>query len=368
MGRSRVRRVVVTGLAVVLILLAVVPLLIPIPPLDDTAPADELADETSLFEEIDGLRLHYKLAGSGAPGIVLLHGFGASLFSWREVMQPLGAFGTVVAFDRPAFGLSERPMPGDWCGDSPYGAERQVDLTIGLMDRLGMEEAVLVGHSAGGRIAALTALRRPERVKALVLVAPALGAGDGPPGWVNPLLRTPQMRRLGPLLVRSISSSGQDTIRLAWHDPERITDEIMGGYTKPLRVENWDRALWEFTVSQRAEDLVPRLQEIRVPVMVITGDDDRIVLPDRRADLVNHLPDARLVLIPQCGHLPHEERPAEFMDAVADFLPQPAVAGVESVVQIKDDVFERHSGFNYTRPWREANSRDCICHLSFIAL
>ena len=94
----------------------------------------------------------------------------------------------------------------------------------------------------------------------------------------------------------------------------------MAGYTKPLQVDNWDRALWEHTISQRAEDLVPRLQEIRVPVLVITGDDDRIVPPDRSADLVNHLPDARLVVIPQCGHLPHEERPVEFMDAVADFL------------------------------------------------
>ena len=128
------------------------------------------------------------------------------------------------------------------------------------------------------------------------------------------------MRRIGPLLVRSISSSGQDTIRLAWHDPERITEDIISGYTKPLQVDNWDRALWEYTISQRAEDLVPRLREIRAPVLVITGDDDRIVPPDRSADLVKHLSDARLVVIPRCGHVPHEERPDEFMDAVADFL------------------------------------------------
>ena len=320
MGRRRVWRAVFAGVGIFLFVLVVVPLLIPVPPLEDTSPAEELADATSLFAEIGGLRVHYKTAGSGAPGMVLLHGFGASLFSWREVMQPLGAFGTVVAFDRPAFGLSERPMPGDWRGDNPYGPERQVGLTVGLMDRLHMDEAVLVGHSAGGRIAALTALRYPQRVRALVLVAPAVGAGSGRPEWLKPLLRTPQMRRLGPLLVRSISSSGPDTIRLAWHDPERITKEIMAGYSKPLQVEDWDRALWEYTISQRAEDLVPRLQEMRVPVMVITGDDDRIVPPDHSADLVNRLPDARLVVIPQCGHLPHEERPNEFMDAVADLL------------------------------------------------
>jgi len=319
-GRRRLRRTFLLGSGIVVLLLTVGPFLIPVRPLDDTLPPEELADSGSLFEEINGLRVHYKVIGKGPPDLVLLHGFGASLFSWREVMEPLAALCRVVAFDRPAFGLTERPMPGDWHGDSPYGPESQVSLTVGLMDRQGMEEAVLVGHSAGGRIAVLTALEYPRQVRALVLVAPALGAGDGPPGWVNPLLGTPQMRRLGPLLVRSISSSGEGTIRLAWHDPKRITDEIMEGYTKPLQVEDWDRALWEYTISQRIEDLVPRLHEIAVPVMVITGDDDRIVPPDRSADLVNHLPDARLVVIPRCGHLPQEEYPDVFAEEVARFL------------------------------------------------
>ena len=107
-----------------------------------------------------------------APTLVLLHGLAASVFSWREVMEPLSAVGTVIAFDRPAFGLTGRPMPGDWADENPYSPEIQPNLTVSLMDKLGMEKAVLVGHSAGGTIAVHTALRHPDRVEALVLVDP----------------------------------------------------------------------------------------------------------------------------------------------------------------------------------------------------
>ena len=98
----------------------------------------------------------------------------------------------MVAFDRPAFGLTERPMPGDFPnGVNPYTADAQADLTVGLMDELGIEQAVLVGNSAGGTIAAHTALRYPERVKALVLVDAAIYGGGGSPSWARPLLTTP---------------------------------------------------------------------------------------------------------------------------------------------------------------------------------
>ena len=105
-----------------LALLIIGPFLIPVPPLEGTVPPQQLADPDSRFIEINGLAVHYKQLGQGQPTFILLHGFGASLFSWREVMAPLADMGTVVAFDRPAFGLTARPMPGEWESDSPYSA------------------------------------------------------------------------------------------------------------------------------------------------------------------------------------------------------------------------------------------------------
>jgi pimeloyl-ACP methyl ester carboxylesterase len=255
----------------------------------------------------------------------LLHGFGASVYSWREVMPGLAQIGTVIAFDRPGFGLTERPL--QWQGRNPYSPEAQVELVIGLLDYFGVQKAILVGNSAGGTVAMQTALAHPERVAALILVDAAVYGGGGSPPWLRPLFATPQMRRLGPLLVRQIQTRGLELLRLAWHDPSRIPPETIALYQKPLQVENWDKALWELTLASRQSDLPARLAEIQMPCLVITGDDDRIVPTADSLRLAEELPNATLAVIEKAGHVPHEERPQEFLEAVAEFL---AAAGLEA--------------------------------------
>ena len=318
---KRWTRVALIIVGVLLSIVLVGPFLVPVPPLEDTVPPEQLADPDSQFVEVNGLRVHYKMMGAGEPVLVLLHGFGASLFSWHKVMEPLSEVGTVIAFDRPAFGLTERPLPGEWTGESPYSTQAQVELTIGLLDALGVERAILVGNSAGGTIAMLTALAHAERVQALVLVDPAVYTGGGSPALARLFSNTPQMQRIGPLLARRIRTWGQDLLRLAWHDPSKITPEDREGYLKPLQAENWDRALWELTRVSRAPDLVKRLAEIQMDCLVITGDDDRIVPTEQSIRLSQELPHATLTVIPNCGHVPQEECPDEFLRAVRDLLP-----------------------------------------------
>ncbi|MGC8856302.1 MAG: alpha/beta fold hydrolase [Anaerolineae bacterium] len=314
----KLKRPLLILLAVLLLLLLVGPFLVPVPPLENTVPVEELTDPDSRFIEVNGINVHYKIYGQGEPTFILLHGFGASLFSWREVTAPLAELGTVIAYDRPAFGLTERPLT--WQGENPYSQEAQVELVVGLMDALGVEQAILVGNSAGGTIAMLAALKYPQRVQSLILVDPAVYAGGGAPAWIRPLLRTPQMRHLGPLIARQIQTRGPELIQLAWHDPTKITPEILAGYQKPLRLADWDKALWELTVASRESGLAERLGELTLPTLVITGDDDRIVPTEQSLRLADELPNAQLVVIPQCGHLPHEEHPDLFMQAVTDFL------------------------------------------------
>ncbi len=306
------------ALAILLAVLLVGPFLVPVPPLEGTVPPEQLADPDSQFVEVNGITVHYKMAGSGRPALVLLHGFAASTFSWREVIGPMSEWGTVVAFDRPGFGLTERPL--QWTGRSPYSPEAQPDLTVGLMDVLGVERAVLVGNSAGGTVALLTALTYPERVEALVLVSPAVYVRGMTPTWLRPFLNTPQMRHLGPLLARQIQDWGVDFARSAWHDPEKLTPEIWEGYARLVQVENWDRALWEVMRASHPLGLEKRLGEVRVPVLVITGDDDRIVPTQQSVRLAGEIPGAQLVVIPECGHVPQEECPGPFLEAVEAFL------------------------------------------------
>jgi pimeloyl-ACP methyl ester carboxylesterase len=311
-------RIILIIFGFLLLLLLVGPFLVPVPPLEGTVAPAELADPDSRFIEINNLTLHYKEMGEGEPVFLLLHGFGASVFSWREVMAPLAAEGRVIAFDRPAFGLTERPM--EWGSENPYSPKAQVALAVGLLDNLGIEQAIWVGNSAGGTVSMNAALAHPERVQALVLVDPAVYAGGGAPSWIRPLLGTPQMQRLGPRFVRSIGESGMDTIRRAWHDPTLITDEMLEGYRLPLRAENWDRALWYFTTASRESELVPRLQELTMPTLVVTGDDDRIVPTEQSIRLAGELPNAELVVFPNCGHVPQEECPQAFLEAVLGFV------------------------------------------------
>ena len=318
MKKNRFWKITGIVLGVLLIFVLVGPFLVPVPPLENTVPAETLADADSRFIKVNGINVHYKTYGQGGPFFILLHGFGASLFSWHEVTAPLAEMGTVIAYDRPAFGLTERPL--EWDGESPYSQESQVELAIGLMDTLGIEQAILVGNSAGGTISMLTTLKYPERVQSLILVDPAVYAGGGAPAWSRPLLGTPQMRHLGPLVARQIQTRGPELVELAWHDPAKITPEILEGYQKPLRVDNWDKALWELTVSSRESGLAERLSEFDLPVLVITGDDDRIVPTEQSLRLAEEIPNAQLAVIPQCGHVPHEECPDVFMQAVTNFL------------------------------------------------
>lgn len=315
---NKIARALGGGLAILLLAALILPLVVPIPALEGTVQAETLADEDSRFMTVKGLQVHYKIWGEGKPVFILLHGFGASLFSWREVVAPLSEFGTVIAYDRPAFGLTERPLA--WNGENPYSQEAQVQLVLGIMDALQVEKATLIGNSAGGTIAMLAALENPNRVERLILVDPAVYAGGGAPAWIRPLFNTPQMKRLGPLLARNFRTQGRELIRTAWHAPENITAEIFGGYEKPLQVENWDKALWELTAASKESQLVQRLGEFNLPVLVITGDDDRIVPTEQSVRLAKEIPGAKLAILQACGHVPHEECPTEFMQAVKDIL------------------------------------------------
>jgi pimeloyl-ACP methyl ester carboxylesterase len=283
------------------------------------APSD-LADTDSRFVEINGLSVHYKELGQGDPVFILLHGFGASLFSWREVMSPLSVYGRVIAYDRPAFGLTERPMPGEWNGENPYGVPGQVEMLKGLMDTLGVDQAILVGNSMGGTIAMSFTLKYPARVQALILVDPAVYNSGGVSRWLKPLVGTPQMNHLGPLIARRILNSGPELLEMAWHDPSKLTPDVVAGYRQPLQIENWDRALWELTKAPGGVDLPLHLGEFNLPVLVVTGDDDRIVPTADSIRLAGELKGAELAIILASGHVPQEEQPVKFMESILDFL------------------------------------------------
>ena len=338
-------KVTLIVLGVFALLILVGPLLVPIPALSGTVPPAELAYPNSVFVDLSvpggsSLRVHVQsepsaltpadaaatredgTAREDGTGFVLLHGFGSQTMSWRHLMPTLAGAGPVLAFDRPAFGLTERPMPGDWPrGANPYTAASQVGLTIALMDAYGLDRAILVGHSAGGSLALEVALAHPERVAGLVLVSPAVVRGGGAPAWSRLLLQTPQMSRVGPLAMRQLGGQpGEDFLRSAYADPSRLDPVDVAAYRLALRANDWDRALWELTKASREPQLLEHLGSVEVPVLVVSGAEDRIVPFEQSQQVAARLPRSTLASVPDCGHVAHEECPGPTSDAVATWL------------------------------------------------
>ncbi len=314
-------KITLIALAALLVLALIGPFLVPVRPPANTMPPEALADTDSVFMEINGLNVHFKRTGTGTPVFILLHGFGASAFSWREVMGPLSAYGTVIAYDRPAFGLTERPL--DWQGTNPYSQEGNISLLLGLMDAMGVDRAILVGNSAGGTLGTAFTIEHPDRVLALIQVSAAIYQTRPNSRLLGWLLNTPQVDRIGPLTARQLAGEQGDAfIRSAWYDPSPIdaNPEITAGYRKPLRAENWDRALWEHTKAAQPPGLAERLGEIQAPTLVISGAYDQIVPVENSLRLADDIPGAQLTVIDQCGHLPQEECPGEFLAAIHSFL------------------------------------------------
>ncbi len=317
---SRIGVKLLLGAGLLLLALLVGPYLIPVRPPKETRSPEELADPDSRFVQVDGLCIHYKEMGQGEPAIILLHGFGASTFSWRRVLAPLSRLGRTLAYDRPGFGLTHRPRT-QGPGESPYSLEAQSRLLFQLMDRLGIQRAILVGNSMGGVVAAQAALTHPERVAGLVLVDAAIHLLRHIPGWLHRVTRIPQVDRLGPLLARPIAHiGGQRLLLSSWHNRERLTPEVWEGYMRALAAENWDYGLWQTLRTRGRPEVVSRLGELRVPTLVITGEHDAVVPTAHSLRLAQEIPGARLVVIPDCGHLPQEEQPEAFLQAVSQFV------------------------------------------------
>jgi len=275
----------------------------------------------SSFIDVHGFNVHYRLAGGKKTLVVLLHGSFLSLRSWRLVFDGLAETASVMAFDRPAFGLTSRPLPSKATGVS-YTPEAQSDLVIALIKKLGFSKAVLVGNSTGGTMALLTALRYPQHVEGLVLVDAMIYSGYATseiPAFIKPAMKalTPLFSRLMKLLITRLYDRN---LRSFWYKKERLDGEILAAFRSDLMTGEWSRAFWELFLETHHLRLDDQLKTIRQPSLVITGEHDITVNTKESIRLAGELPFAELVVIPDCGHLPQEEQPEAFIAAVRKFL------------------------------------------------
>jgi non-heme chloroperoxidase len=249
------------------------------------------------------LTLQYAEQGSpSTPPLILLHGFTDSWFSYSRVLAPLAARHHVFALSQRGHGDSSRPVDG-------YAMPELAADVVAFMDAQGLAQAAVIGHSMGSIVATELALAAPDRLDALVL----MGANTS---WNTPEL----------VAFQEVVAALPDPVPAAFVSefqgstafeplPEAFMERVVAESLK-LPAYVWRAALAGHIMA----DYVERLAAIRMPTLVLGGEEDAYCPADRQRELASRLGNAELKLYPRVGHCPHWERPEAFVQDVEAFL------------------------------------------------
>lgn len=244
-------------------------------------------------------------AGRGEPTLVLIHGFGDNLMSWRAVFDRLATDHRVIAFDLPGFGASDKPV-------GRYTLEAMTDRVHDLVRDI-RGPVILVGHSMGGEIALNTALALPERIVALVLIAPA-GFEVGLAGIADSITS----RRAA---IIAIWEAARSSI-LPVHDPDWLGEPADRIDYDPSFDPAYRASTAAVLENFDFEGLGPRVAGLKRPVLLIWGSADPVVPVRVAAQVQALLPCSRLEVLERAFHRPQVERPDTVASLILGFLRQ----------------------------------------------
>ncbi len=262
------------------------------------------AKPPSQFVAIDGMQVHLRDEGprDDATPIVMLHGTGSSLYTWQGWADRLKATHRVIRFDRPGFALTG-PNPRN-----DYSMRYYSQFLKQLLDRLGVQKAIVVGNSSGGRMAWEFAVADPDRVSKLVLLAP----GGYPRSTPLPMgLRIAMSPIMSPLLEHILPKAQvRKGLESTYGDPAKVTDEqVDRNYEITLREGN-RKALGETLRQAQSVDDSALIKRVTVPTLILWGTKDTVIpaIPDA-AEFHRDIAGSTLIMLPGLGHLSQEEDP-----------------------------------------------------------
>lgn len=267
-------------------------------------PRNRRAVHTAEWLDAGGIRVRAVRAGVGDTTVVLIHGFGESLFGWRAVLDGLATRFRVLAFDLPGFGGSEKP-------DAEYSLPAMTGRLAALVDQATAGPLVLVGHSMGGELAASLALARPDRVVSVVLIAPA--------GWNVGLSGIADTMYPGKARAIGWYLSSRAFV-LPEHDLEWLGEPDSAANYTMMTDSNYRRSAAKVLEQFDFRGLRAGFGQLRQPVLLIWGTWDPVI-PFAIADSI--LPELRcgkLVSLPSALHRPQVEIPDTVTSIVKAFI------------------------------------------------
>ena len=261
--------------------------------------------------QVDGLSIHYKDTGSrDAPVLLLLHGFGSSLQTWDTWSTQLEQQYRVIRLDLPGFGLT---------GPSPindYSEQNDVATLTHFVDKLGLSQFSVIGHSMGGKMAWGLAASVPDRVNALVLMAP-----DGFPQTKDIGTKPYAMPSIMGLIQFSLPKYlVRKSIEPAFFDAKALDDSLLNRYYDMLRAPGVRGAILERANQTIYTDPVPLLKKITAPTLLLWGEQDKLIPSSNAQSYAHVLAVSKTQLLPKLGHLLQEEQPDVGVKYVTEFL------------------------------------------------
>jgi pimeloyl-ACP methyl ester carboxylesterase len=271
------------------------------------------------LEEQQGLQLplHVEIQGDTGEPVLLVHGLGGNAFTWRHWVPVLARSRRVVLVELKGFGAAPKPL------DDRYSPMDQAELLYRAILQEDLKDLTLVGHSLGGAIVILTALmlldNEPERLSRLVLIG-----GAGMP-CIPRHIGLARIPLFGRIWVRALPARSmvRYALRLSVYDRKTITASQVEAYAEPLTGKEARHALRETVrqlLSVDVDAIVERYPELDVPTLLLWGEADRVVPLWVAEELERRIPDARLEVMTECGHIPPEEKPEESLEIIMDFL------------------------------------------------
>ncbi len=275
---------------------------------------DRWAMPPSTFVDVKGLKVHLRDEGprEDPVPIVLIHGTSSSLQTWEGWVAALKEQRRVITFDLPGFGLTGPNALDD------YRIESYVLFVLDLLDMLGVQRCVLGGNSLGGDIAWHIAAAARERVARLILVDAAGYSLPEPKSIWFSLAKVPGLNQLLTFsMSRSLIESG---LRKLYGDPSHVTREIVDRHVQLMRRQGNRRALVRAIQQSRIGEGAPLIKTIKQPTLIIWGGRDRMIPVDHASRFHKDIPQSRLQIFTDLGHMPQEEDPARTVPAVLEFI------------------------------------------------